>query len=217
MISIHIGRLSLFSCLVALALAGFWPHISNWLYSTSLKHQDESEQNDNSKADLNKLPVSSDHPRFMGAKLNRITSKSQQSRTLGAYQILSNDADQSFKGFLAELGKTQKSQNQFSISSSILYLIMFGIAIVMMYSVISILNARVCKLSSSNFGSSIHEKANSEKRSIFRPAQKRISREERTRDIIKRHGGKNVAQAIRILAEEFEKQKEMFRCEADFD
>lgn len=203
MIFVYLGRLGLFFALVALALGAFWPHITNLI-----NPYEANDIHSNSKL----LPIN-DHPKFRGGKLKRITSKSERYNTLGGYHMVPNDPALSLNDVLSKMGHEPQNSNnsQTSFSASILYLIIFGIAIMMIYSVISILNARV-----SNMTSQKSDQTQTEPRkSIFQVNQKRKSREERARQLIQKHGGKNLAQAIRLIATEFARQKELLLLNPD--
>lgn len=200
MLTIFIGRVLLLSSLVILVLAGFWPHlthrISSYLEESPLcplpilcpKELQESYED---------LSSARSHPKSKGVPLKKIMRNDDTIQRFGASDANAGLPRQSGMGVPPPSYPVSTDKRDFS--SVILSAIGIVVATVMFYSVINLLSTKMGKDCAKN-RSRGRNMPNKSRRT-------RVNRNERTRQLIMRHGGKSIATAIRYFSAELEKQK----------
>lgn len=203
MIKLYLGRIVLSTSILVLVLAGFWPHIDDRipydllsLGALSKNHQYSNDDNENFQT----TPGHLDHPRLRGYSLKKIT---EQDVITNSRQ---NPYGQRSKIFSIGSTLTHHSQNsQRSLSSALLSIIIVCVAIVMMYSVINILSR----------GRSLTKKSSLGSRYVR--GKRFPERTQRTSNLLRKFGSKNMSIAIKYFADELVKQKRYIADEGQRD
>lgn len=184
---VYFQRLALISSLLVLVLAVLWSHIANRIVPfvaqllgglvPSFKSHISSRENS--------VRLNTGHPKLNGHRLIKSTKFSNLN--LG-HQTR---------------GLSETSPSNVSIvsglSQGLLMVIIVGVAILMFYSVISILNKQI--------SGTKYNRARLKRKSNNKSTKSRADRARFATELIKQHGGKNISDVIRFLASELDKQR----------
>jgi len=218
MIRLYIEQLAFILGLTALVLALLWTHVR-----PILRPIEKFWSNINDKADdLNKLKISNEHPRLEGHTLHKTATLGGAPRhskyhirpdgfSLSPHQVpgpqgfAQLDFDKGLHGY-------QRSQGS-PLSMTVFTATIITLIIYVFMKLLSCKSRKAGELHTSSkekIGLSPTgdlDGGHSPPRPLDRRKLQRMNREERARQLILHHGGKNVSRAIRFLVTELEKQK----------
>lgn len=204
----NVARLAFLCGLGVLVLALLVPRVSHRILTIwNVGHiQDDSDLN------LIKIPIDREHPKFKGGRLNKETRSNIFSNSFNGLNTLAHDqSSKSINDILAQrrqsIDSNQNVNYQSFFSSSILNLIILGTAVLLFYSVISIMTWRIqaIKFQANPNGFQGNQNYIEQKTRI---ENSRLTRYQRRRQLFKKIGGNNITAAIRLIAGELNKQKD---------
>lgn len=175
-----------------------------------------------------KTPLRSLHRSVEGFSQSRITQKQEPSFASGGASLIASSSSSEQLDHLARgqhiPGTNLNYRQQEQQSSTLLSIYTACIIVLVIYTMMKALGARLNggTLDQNTFINHSSRSKQDTKSSLDKRKLARMSREERIRELIRQHGGKNVSTAIKFLATELEKEKKslvknlsqagMFRC-----
>lgn len=223
MASIFFEQLALIGAMSALVLAALWPHVKPILGSLIDRMNAHISQKGSPKLetnDLNRLEnhISKEHPRLRGHSLRKTTTSGSLglNTITGTYSLPTSIYGSKGSPHIGFKAPHRLLQTQTTLMPITLFTA--SVFALILYVLMKVLNAKLnpnrykynsvdLKTGEIKRGTLTSQSGRFSSKPIDRRKLSKMTREERAKQLILHHGGKNISRAIRFLVDELERQK----------
>lgn len=213
MSKLFLGRLLLVGALLAVSVAAFWPHVrpafqksSSLVFEYLLSYRDSNIPQQNSKS-IDGF-VDSSPPKFSGRSLKRSMDAKDSSKADHG-----PDYHHHYGGINPKI--FQQKTNQSSPLLPIFSITIIGLLIYILFKTFIRRFNSVNSMTRDHQNTASDFDAHTQTAHLDKSKLQKLNKEERVKELIKFHGGRNVSQAIRYLAAELNRQKQRLLSESD--